>query len=228
MRCVLCVYVVLVGVCRFTPMERKCRICKCKAAQNAHYCNQCAYKKGAQSKVSSQFVVVVVSNECLLLDLQMHRDLHDVRTQSAGHEGVQHVVVSSVPVFIHEPQLTLRSQIYGDPPSVNASSFPSRDDSLTRSKGCGDIMRRTNGRCLDGYVVSRRCIREAEYIKVDFNRVKCFSLTIEQRSSVVLAADSSWQRVKSWSTCLYCGHHEANQNIPWMLALFRRACAKRC
>uniref|UniRef100_K3X4G6 Cysteine-rich PDZ-binding protein n=1 Tax=Globisporangium ultimum (strain ATCC 200006 / CBS 805.95 / DAOM BR144) TaxID=431595 RepID=K3X4G6_GLOUD len=31
---------------RFTPMERKCRICKCKAGQHCHYCNQCAYKKG--------------------------------------------------------------------------------------------------------------------------------------------------------------------------------------
>lgn len=32
--------------CRFAPIVRKCRICKCKAAQHAHYCNQCAYKKG--------------------------------------------------------------------------------------------------------------------------------------------------------------------------------------
>ncbi|EQC34554.1 cysteine-rich PDZ-binding protein [Saprolegnia diclina VS20] len=31
---------------RFTPMSRACRICKSKVAQNAHYCQDCAYKKG--------------------------------------------------------------------------------------------------------------------------------------------------------------------------------------
>jgi hypothetical protein len=27
-------------------VERKCRLCKGSAAQGAHYCSQCAYKKG--------------------------------------------------------------------------------------------------------------------------------------------------------------------------------------
>mmetsp|Transcript_20613 Transcript_20613/g.29831 ORF Transcript_20613/g.29831 Transcript_20613/m.29831 type:complete len:98 (+) Transcript_20613:39-332(+) len=31
---------------RFTPMERRCRICKSKVSQDAHYCQECAYKKG--------------------------------------------------------------------------------------------------------------------------------------------------------------------------------------
>ncbi|CAM9477522.1 unnamed protein product [Heterosigma akashiwo] len=31
---------------RFTPLERACRICKQKVAQNAHYCQECAYAKG--------------------------------------------------------------------------------------------------------------------------------------------------------------------------------------
>ncbi|CAM9470958.1 unnamed protein product [Heterosigma akashiwo] len=28
------------------PLERACRICKQKVAQNAHYCQECAYAKG--------------------------------------------------------------------------------------------------------------------------------------------------------------------------------------
>mmetsp|Transcript_40578 Transcript_40578/g.53414 ORF Transcript_40578/g.53414 Transcript_40578/m.53414 type:complete len:98 (+) Transcript_40578:113-406(+) len=31
---------------RFTPLERACRICKTKVSQHAHYCQECAYKKG--------------------------------------------------------------------------------------------------------------------------------------------------------------------------------------
>ncbi|OQR92062.1 hypothetical protein ACHHYP_04080 [Achlya hypogyna] len=31
---------------RFTPMSRACRICKSKVSQNAHYCQDCSYKKG--------------------------------------------------------------------------------------------------------------------------------------------------------------------------------------
>ncbi|TYZ61472.1 hypothetical protein PybrP1_004680 [[Pythium] brassicae (nom. inval.)] len=31
---------------RVTPVQRKCRLCKCDASRGAHYCNACAYKKG--------------------------------------------------------------------------------------------------------------------------------------------------------------------------------------
>ncbi|KAH9099916.1 hypothetical protein Ae201684P_018924 [Aphanomyces euteiches] len=31
---------------RFTPMSRSCRICNTKVAQDAHYCQDCSYKKG--------------------------------------------------------------------------------------------------------------------------------------------------------------------------------------
>ncbi|RLN95634.1 hypothetical protein BBJ28_00022344 [Nothophytophthora sp. Chile5] len=33
-------------VARFSPVERKCRLCKSNVAPKAYYCNQCAYKKG--------------------------------------------------------------------------------------------------------------------------------------------------------------------------------------
>ncbi|RLN92164.1 hypothetical protein BBJ28_00016503 [Nothophytophthora sp. Chile5] len=35
-------------VARFSPVERKCRLCKSNVAPKAYYCNQCAYKKGSR------------------------------------------------------------------------------------------------------------------------------------------------------------------------------------
>ena len=73
----------------FVPYDRKCRICKSKVSQDAHYCHQCAYHKGAALSNVQHFIVdlrTVMPRSPL--NLLPPRNLCNVREAYSKHQNV--------------------------------------------------------------------------------------------------------------------------------------------
>nr|CCA18627.1 conserved unknown protein putative [Albugo laibachii Nc14] len=174
---------------RFSPMERRCRICRSKIGQNAHYCNQCAYQKGICSMCGRKMLDIsqynMSSNLSTLLILDPDSGVSmTAGTKVATVETIQSPNESHLPILpntriapLRLPSTKTVNHAYQDLVQSESAMKRRLEKSLTQRKHMRSKMQRAIEHLSDDTALRQRkeeiryqtVKREIDYLQQDLN-----------------------------------------------------------